>query len=145
MNAFVERRKTHAQGALKERIVQFARDTSTEISPHDEGIVDELANVLPRGTTVYVAHTPKASIHDVVRVASAVQRSGLRASPHIVARRIESEGVLRGALKELTAAGVEQVLLVAGDRDPPAGEFTSTLDASIEQIFEASVKKTAVG
>jgi methylenetetrahydrofolate reductase (NADPH) len=31
-------------------------------------------------------------------------------------------------LRDLRAGGVEQVLLVAGDRNPPAGEFTSTLE-----------------
>ncbi|HTW38988.1 MAG TPA: methylenetetrahydrofolate reductase [Steroidobacteraceae bacterium] len=113
---------------LRRRIVDFARDTSTEISPHDEGLVPELASVLPKGTTVYVAHTPKASVDDVVRVASSVQAAGLRASPHIVARRIENERTLREALRRLHDRGVEQVLLVAGDRNPPAGQFTSTLE-----------------
>jgi methylenetetrahydrofolate reductase (NADPH) len=113
---------------LKRRIVAFARDTSTEISPHDESLVPELAKVLPAGTTVYVAHTPKASVDDVVRVAARVRAAGLGASPHIVARRIDSERTLREALRRLSEAGVEQVLLVAGDRNPPTGEFTSTLE-----------------
>jgi len=121
--------QTPLKGAeLKRRIVEFARGTSTEIAPHDEGLVPELANTLPRGTTVYVAHTPKATLADVVRIAKQVQAAGLRASPHIVARRIESSQLLRGALRELHDGGVEQVLLVAGDRNPPAGEFTSTLE-----------------
>jgi methylenetetrahydrofolate reductase (NADPH) len=128
---------------LKSRIVEFARDSSTEISPHDEAILPELANSLPPRTTVYVAHTPKASLADVVRTAVKTAGVGLRASPHIVARRIESEQALRGALRELRQAGIEQVLLVAGDRDPPAGQFRSTLqildcgatiDAGIKQI-----------
>ena len=106
---------------LKNRIVQFARDSSTEISPHDEGILPELASTLPSRTTVYVAHTPKATLSDVVRTAVKTAAVGLRASPHIVARRIESQQALRAGLRELRAAGVEQVLLVAGDRSPPAG------------------------
>jgi methylenetetrahydrofolate reductase (NADPH) len=128
---------------LKSRIVQFARDASTEISPHDEGILPELAHTLPSHTTVYVAHTPKATLSDVVRTAVKTAAIGLRASPHIVARRIESQQALRAGLRELKAAGVEQVLLVAGDRNPPAGKFSSTLqilesgatlDAGIQQL-----------
>jgi methylenetetrahydrofolate reductase (NADPH) len=128
---------------LKGRIVEFARDSSTEISPHDEGILPELASTLPPRTTVYVAHTPKATLADVVRTAVKTAAVGLRASPHIVARRIDSEQALRAALRELKESGVEQVLLVAGDRNPPAGEFSSTLqildsgatvDAGIKQI-----------
>ncbi len=131
MNATVNAQANEAELAgseLKRRIIDFARDTSTEISPHDEGLVPELAQILPPGTTVYVAHTPKASVDDVVRVASSVRATGLNASPHIVARRIDSERTLREALRRLREAGVEQVLLVAGDRNPPAGEFTSTLE-----------------
>lgn len=113
---------------LAHSIVEFARGFSTEIAPHDEGLIPELAGALPGGTTVYVAHTPKATLADVVRIASKVQAAGLRASPHVVARRIESAQLLREGLRQLRDAKVEQVLLVAGDRNPPAGEFTSTLE-----------------
>ncbi len=130
---------------LKRRIVEFARGTSTEISPHDEGLVPELAGVLPSGTTVYVAHTPKATVDDVVRVASKVRAAGLRASPHMVARRIESEQVLRDALRRLRDADIDQVLLVAGDRNPPAGEFTSTLQIlDSGAIGDCGIRKVGV-
>jgi methylenetetrahydrofolate reductase (NADPH) len=132
MNATVNAHANESDGLdgaeLKRRIIDFARDTSTEISPHDEGLVPELARMLPAGTTVYVAHTPKASVDDVVRVASSVRAAGLKASPHIVARRIDGERTLREALRRLRDGGVDQLLLVAGDRNPPAGQFTSTLE-----------------
>ncbi|MGH8227672.1 MAG: hypothetical protein ACREU3_07205 [Steroidobacteraceae bacterium] len=149
MNANLNTRGTGAAplaGAeLKRRIVEFARGTSTEISPHDEGLVTELAGTLPPGTTVYVAHTPKATVDDVVRVASKVRAAGLRASPHIVARRIESQQVLEGALRRLVEAGVDQVLLVAGDRNPPAGEFTSTLQIlDSGALAECGIRKVGV-
>jgi methylenetetrahydrofolate reductase (NADPH) len=114
--------------ALKSRIVEFARAASTEISTHDEELLPALVNKLPAETTVYVAHTPKATLDDVVRVAAKAQSLGFRASPHIVARRLESERALRTALGELKEAGVEQILLVAGDREQPVGKFTSTLE-----------------
>jgi methylenetetrahydrofolate reductase (NADPH) len=125
--------------------VQFVRGTSTEISPHDEGLIEELAGVLPPGTVVYVAHTPNAKIDDEVRVASKVQAHGLNASPHIVARRIESERALRRALEQLGEAGIAQVLLVAGDLNPPAGSFTSTLQIlDSGAIVDAGIKKVGV-
>jgi methylenetetrahydrofolate reductase (NADH) len=134
-----------AGAQLKRRIVEFAHGTSTEISPHDEALVPELASTLPSGTTVYVAHTPKATIDDVVRIASKVKAAGLGASPHIVARRIESEQVLRDALRRLGEAGVDQVLLVAGDRNPPAGEFTSTLEIlQSGALAEGGIRKVGV-
>ena len=127
---------------MKSRVVEFARAASTEISTMDEKIVPELVGVLPKGITIYVAHTPKASLDDVVRVAIQVQQLGFRASPHIVARRLESERALRTALGQLTQAGVEQVLLVAGDPpNPPA--YTSTLEVIATGAIEQSGIKVA--
>ena len=79
-------------------------------------MLDELARVLPAGFPVYVAHTPKASPDDMVRVALRIQALGLTASPHIIARRVVDPQRLRERLRALVAGGVEQVLLVAGDR-----------------------------
>jgi methylenetetrahydrofolate reductase (NADPH) len=123
--------------ALKSRLIEFARAASTEISTHDEELLPALANKLPQGTTVYVAHTPKASLDDVVRVAAKVQSVGFRASPHIVARRLESERALHAALGELKEAGVDQVLYVAGDREQPV-KFTSTLEVIDTGALEQS-------
>jgi len=114
--------------ALKTAIVDFTRGFSTEISTHDEAAFPDLVAALPQGTPVYVAHTPKATLHDVAQTAVKLQRLGFRASPHIVARRIESQQSLQNALEQLSAAGVEQALLVAGDLPKPAGPYTSTLD-----------------
>jgi methylenetetrahydrofolate reductase (NADPH) len=142
MNAVVA---PFARDELKRRVVEFLRGTSTEISPHDEGLIEELAGVLPPGTVVYVAHTPKAKIDDVVRVATKVQAHGLNASPHIVARRIDSERTLRRALEQLGEAGISQVLLVAGDLNPPAGSFTSTLQIlDSGAIVDAGIKTVGV-
>jgi methylenetetrahydrofolate reductase (NADPH) len=117
---------------------------STEISPHDEQLLPALANKLPAGATVYIAHTPKAALEDVVRIAIKVETLGLRASPHIVARRLLSERALRAALRELREGGVEQILLVAGDRDPPVGKFASTADV-LETGATAEVGMMKVG
>ncbi|HUN72957.1 MAG TPA: methylenetetrahydrofolate reductase [Steroidobacteraceae bacterium] len=145
MNAQANDPAALAGAELKRQIIDFARDTSTEISPHDEGLVPELAQILPARTTVYVAHTPKAAVEDVVRVASKVQAAGLRASPHMVARRIDSERTLRDALGRLVEVGVEQVLLVAGDRDPPAGEFRSTLEIlATGALTDCGIKRVGV-
>jgi methylenetetrahydrofolate reductase (NADPH) len=130
---------------LKRAVVEFAHGASTEICTHDEEMLPTLANKLPAGTSVYVAHTPKATLDEVVRLAIKVQALGFRASPHIVARRLASEHALKTALAELTDAGVEQVLLVAGDLDKPLGKFTSTLDV-IESgaLQNAALKRIAV-
>jgi methylenetetrahydrofolate reductase (NADPH) len=130
---------------LKRDLVAFARGASTEISTHDEKLLESLAERLPAGTCVYVAHTPKSTVEDVVRVAIKVQAAGFAASPHLVARRLPSEQTLRGALARLREQGVEQALLVAGDLDRPLGPFTSTLDVlATGALEEAGLKRIGV-
>jgi methylenetetrahydrofolate reductase (NADPH) len=115
-------------GELERALVAFVRRASTEISPHDESLLDELARRLPAGMPIYVAHTPRCAVEEVVRVAVKVQSLGFAASPHLVARRLSSERTLRDVLARLRAHGIEQVLLVAGDLDQPLGPFKSTLE-----------------
>lgn len=114
--------------SLPEQLVQFAKHASIEITPDDAAFLPQLAALLPAATTVYVAHTPKLALDDVVRFAVRVQQAGFRASAHIVARALASESQLRDALGRLGDAGCDRILLVAGDYATPAGPFASTLE-----------------
>lgn len=113
---------------LRQDLRDFVAAGSTEVTAHDEKSLEQMARLLPAGYRVYVAHTPKESLDDVVRVALRVQSLGLTASPHIVARRVVDVEALRRSLVTLTRAGVEQILLVAGDRAEPGCPFSSTID-----------------
>lgn len=130
---------------LKCRIVELARRASTEIIPQDAKLAPALADRLPAGTTVYVAHPAAAALEDVVRAALRLEAHGLRASPHFVARRIESERALRAAVRALAEGGVEQALLVAGDADRPAGSYCSTLELLETGVLqEAGLRRLGV-
>src|SRR5689334_20852680 len=110
---------TPSEDEMKRAIIDFVRGASIEISPDNESLLPALAEALPTGTTLYVAHTPRASLSDVVSIAIKAQALGFRASPHLVARRLEGERPLNAALQELRDAGVEQLLLIAGDLPHP--------------------------
>jgi methylenetetrahydrofolate reductase (NADPH) len=130
---------------MNTRVVEFVSRASTEISTHDEALLPDLTNELPAGMTVYVAHTPKATLDDVVRVAVKAQSLGFRASPHIVARRLSDEQALRVALSRLHEAGIDQVLLIAGDLERPIGKFTSTLEVIDTGLLAGSgIKRVGV-
>jgi methylenetetrahydrofolate reductase (NADPH) len=130
---------------LKEQIVNFVRTFSLEVMPHDEELLPDLRSQLVPGTTVYVAFPPRARLHDVVRVSTKVQRLGLRACPHIVARALESEHTLRLALAELRDAGIAQILLVGGDQKEPVGPFPNTLQVlETGAIVDSSITTVAV-
>ena len=124
------------------RFVECARHASTEISTHDEDSLPVLvSSSWPRGTAIYVAHTPKATLDEVVATAVRLQQLGFRASPHIVARRVPSQQALETGLQHLASAGVEQALLVAGDLDKPLGPYASTLDIIDSGLLQNSSLK----
>jgi len=127
-----------ASAALRQQLSQFVAAGSTEVTVHDEKYLDEMAQVLPAGYRVYVAHTPKAAPDDIVRVALRIQALGLTASPHIIARRVVDPQRLTDRLRVLAAGGVEQVLLVAGDLATPTGPFSSTLELLDSGAIQAS-------
>jgi len=123
---------------IKDSIVSFMREASTEITPAEQNRLPELAGILPPGTPVNVAHTPNANFADVIRAAIALRRVGLLATPHIAVRRVANTAVLRSALAELRAGGVEHIFLIGGDAARPIGEFASTLDVLRSGLLEES-------
>ncbi len=125
MNAVIE---TLPRADLRQQLRDFVAAGSTEVTPHDEKYLDDMARILPAGFPVYVANTPKTSPDEVVRVALRLQELGLKASPHVIARRVVDANRLRERLRILAAAGVQQVLLVAGDIAIPNPAFTSTVE-----------------
>jgi methylenetetrahydrofolate reductase (NADPH) len=121
-------------GALKSALRTFVATGSTEVTTRDESKLAEFARDIPVGYRVYVAHTPTASLDDVVRVALRLQSLGLVPTPHIVARRIADCGQLRRALDTLVAHDVRRILLIAGDRAESQGPYSDTL-----QILDSRV------
>jgi len=127
-----------ATNDVKGRIVSFMAGASTEITPSEESRLPELKSLLPAGAAVFVAHTPNASFGQVVHAALAVRRAGFLATPHIAVRRVPNAEMLRAALAELRAGGVEDILLIAGDAPRPVGEFSGTLAVLESRILEES-------
>jgi methylenetetrahydrofolate reductase (NADH) len=120
---------------LRKAISAFLTDYSIEATPHDEGKLDEIRSVVPPGTCVYVAHPPGVPIDDIVKLAGRVQKLGLRATPHIIARKLESRGQLEGALAALQQLGVDRALCVAGDITAAQPAFDSTLEVLETGLF----------
>jgi methylenetetrahydrofolate reductase (NADPH) len=120
---------------LSKQIVAFLTDYSIEITPHDDGKLDQIREVLSPGTAVYIAHPPNSPIDDVVNVAGKVQKLGLRATPHIIARKLESRGQLEQALAALQGLGVNHALAVAGDITAAQPAFDSSLEVLQTGLF----------
>jgi len=107
---------------LKKHIAAFMRDYSIEITPHDAAKLDAIRAELAPGTVVYVAHPPGVPIDDIVTLAGQVQKLGLKATPHVIARKLESKDQLERALARCQELGIHNALCVAGDitADKPA-------------------------
>ena len=99
--------------------------------------VERFGDIVPQGTRLYIAHVPGTSFDDTVALATRLRKEGMEPVPHIVGRRIESRALLDDFLGRLAAdAGVQQVLVVAGDVSTPAGELTSGLEILESGLIE---------
>src|ERR1041385_1894453 len=86
-----------------------------------------LADILPRGTPLYLTAVPTQDADELVKAAAAVRKSGMEPVAHIAARRLASAEALRELLAGLRdEADMRRLLLIGGDIDTP-GAFTDAL------------------
>jgi methylenetetrahydrofolate reductase (NADPH) len=124
-----------ANDELKQHIAAFLRDYSIEITPHDTGKLDAIRAELTDGTAVYVAHPPGVPIDDIVALAGSVQKLGLTATPHIIARKLESRDQLERALARCQELGIHNALCVAGDITADKPAYNSSLEVLQTGLF----------
>jgi methylenetetrahydrofolate reductase (NADPH) len=109
-------------------ILRLCRNASLEMTYHDVGHLNECRALLGRGGRIYVSHLPQQSWEQSVAAAIEVQEAGFTPVPHVPARHLANAAQLDQLLGQLTSkAGVEQLLLIAGDREP-VGSFASSGD-----------------
>jgi len=112
-----------------EVIAHFTSGFSLEATRPSAEEVAALVAIAPRGTRVYVSAVPTRPVQDTLDAAIALRRAGLEPVPHLAARNFASTQALDEFLACASGdAGVTRVLVIAGDRDHPAGPFRSALD-----------------
>ena len=110
-------------------ITDFTHGYSLEATRPTEDDIAALGAIAPAGTSIYVSAVPTQPTDEAIDHARRLRRGGFEPIPHIAVRAFASEEALDRFLARLTGdAGVRQVLVIAGDRDPPAGPFRSALD-----------------
>ncbi|MEM9359643.1 MAG: methylenetetrahydrofolate reductase [Pseudomonadota bacterium] len=90
--------------------------------------VENLSEVVPQGTSVYIPYLPGANYSESFAAVDRLARAGLKPVPHIAARSTKSISELDETLAQFVEYGVDSVFLIAGDTEKPAGPFTSTLE-----------------
>jgi methylenetetrahydrofolate reductase (NADPH) len=102
---------------------------SIEATPKQINDGDRLDGLFPGRTRVYLTDVGTAPVAEFAAAARRVAEAGYTPVPHLPARRIAGKADLYDRLTRLTGeAGVNDVLVIAGSVERPAGEFTSTMD-----------------
>lgn len=105
---------------------ELAAGASVEV-PQRPLEVEALTCNLPAGATVHVPFVPRGLWRDTAVSCERILAAGMRPVPHLPARGVRSAGELDERLSELSAAGVDSLMLVAGDHARPAGPYPDTL------------------
>jgi methylenetetrahydrofolate reductase (NADPH) len=87
----------------------------------------------PRQVTITVTASPARGLEPTLALTERLSAHGYRTVPHLSARLVRDQAHLAEIVARLTAAGVDDVFVPAGDADPPAGCFHSAL-ALLEEL-----------
>jgi len=117
-------RATPQAAALDALLANF----SIEATARQVETAGELMGRLAPGTEVYVPFLPGSTFTDNLPACRMLKEMGLRPVPHLAARAVSGPAELDGGLALFAEAGVDTMLLIAGDLPRQAGVFANTLD-----------------
>jgi methylenetetrahydrofolate reductase (NADH) len=110
-------------------IADFMRGVSFEATRPSADEVAALAAIVPAGTAVYVSAVPTRPAQEAIEAAVRLRAAGFEPVPHLAVRNFATARELDEFLARVNGqAGVRRVLVIAGDRDQPAGEFRSSIE-----------------
>ncbi len=109
---------------------------SIEVMPRTAKNIDNFRRILPKRTTVYVAHLEDTPIEEMFFTCKRLISEGMDPMPHIPARIIQNTGELEDWVKEYSSLGVDQSLLLAGNGKTPKGELFNSIQLLETGVFE---------
>jgi methylenetetrahydrofolate reductase (NADPH) len=115
-------------------VVPLLKNARLEVFPAG-GVEDAVAEWVPPGVTVTVTASPAKGLDATLDLTERLAGRGYRVVPHVSARLVAGDAHLASIVARLTACGVDDVFVPAGDADPPAGEFDSALSL-LERLAE---------
>ena len=105
---------------------------------------DAVLESVPREVVITVTASPTRGLEPTLGLTERLTAQGFRVVPHLSARLIRDAAHLDEIVARLTAIGVDDVFVPAGDADPPAGEFSSALDV-LEHLAKLGSPFSRVG
>ncbi len=109
---------------------------SIEVMPRTAKKIDDFRRILPKKTTVYVAHLEDTPIEEMFFTCKRLISEGMAPMPHIPARIIHNTGELEDWVREYASLGVNQSLLLAGNGKNPKGKLFNSIQMLETGIFE---------
>jgi methylenetetrahydrofolate reductase (NADPH) len=107
-------------------------------------IEEAVAEWVPREMTVTVTASPAKGLDATIGQTEKLAGRGYRVVPHLSARLVADDAHLADIVARLTACGVDDVFVPAGDADPPAGRFDSALSL-LERLTEMGSPFAQIG
>lgn len=103
-----------------------AADIRYEVLPL--GKSEEQAAQLPEPVRLTVTCSPKHGPDHSVQVGGRLKALGHAVTVHVAARMVRDRAHLDALLSGMRDAGIDDLFLIGGDADPPAGSFTSAVE-----------------
>ena len=120
-----------------EAIKNFLDGFSIEVTPKAAAKIDNFADLIPKGTLIYIAHIEGTPIEEMVATAKKINEQGFSAMPHFPARIIKDKNVLQDWIsKYQNEANVKNGLLIAGGANKPYGEYDSSIQLIESELFD---------
>ncbi len=134
---------TEAEQTRSNDVSALLRHFSIEITAGHERSIFGAIESLPVGTETFIASLPKGRLDAVVEAACRLADGGLTPVPHIAARNLTGRAELESLLEALVSkAAVDRILLIAGDRDAPAGPILDSLQVLESRVLSNSGIRT---
>ncbi|MFI6654413.1 5,10-methylenetetrahydrofolate reductase [Streptomyces sp. NPDC050523] len=88
---------------------------------------DKVLAHVPRDVVVTITASPVKGLEPTLDLTGRLAAHGYRVVPHVPARLLRDDVHLKEVVERLSAAGVDDVFVPAGDADPPAGPYAGAL------------------
>jgi methylenetetrahydrofolate reductase (NADPH) len=108
------------------------------------GTEDAVLESVPPDITMTVTASPVKGLEPTMDLTQRLAARGYRVVPHLSARLVRDDAHLADIVARLTACGVDDVFVPAGDADPPAGRFDSAL-ALLDQLEQMGSPFARIG
>ena len=121
---------------LTKNISKLIKNFSIEVMPRTLGKLENVENLWPKKTRVYIAHLEGTTIEDMLVTAKRIKSASFIPMPHFPARIIKDNKVLEDWINRYSEIGVNEALLLAGGVDRPLGNLSNSMELLSTGLFE---------